>query len=141
MGFFTLELARLVGPSGRVVAVDLQPKMLDRLKRRAAKAGLLERILARPATSDSLEVAELAGKVDFALGFAVIHELPAAAPFFAEVAATLKPDACLLFAEPRGHVKTAKFEAEVQAALSAGLKPVEHASIRRSLAVLLKKEA
>ena len=28
MGFFTLELARLVGPSGRVVAVDIQPRML-----------------------------------------------------------------------------------------------------------------
>ena len=40
MGFFTLELARRVGPSGRVVAVDIQPRMLDRLKRRAALAGL-----------------------------------------------------------------------------------------------------
>ncbi|HXN47666.1 MAG TPA: methyltransferase domain-containing protein, partial [Bryobacteraceae bacterium] len=28
MGFFTLDLARLVGSSGRVVAVDIQPKML-----------------------------------------------------------------------------------------------------------------
>lgn len=39
MGFFTLELARLVGATGRVVAVDIQRKMID-LKRRAAKAGL-----------------------------------------------------------------------------------------------------
>src|SRR5713226_6618958 len=37
MGFFTLELARLVGSSGRVIAVEIQPKMLVRLKRRAAK--------------------------------------------------------------------------------------------------------
>ena len=36
MGFFTLELSRKVGASGRVVAVDIQPRMLDRLKRRAA---------------------------------------------------------------------------------------------------------
>ena len=41
MGFFTLELGRLVGPSGRVVAVDIQPRMLSNLKRRAARAGLL----------------------------------------------------------------------------------------------------
>ena len=33
MGFFTLELARLVGARGRVVAVDIQAKMLERLKR------------------------------------------------------------------------------------------------------------
>ena len=36
MGFFTLAVARLVGPEGRVVAVDLQPKMLASLERRAS---------------------------------------------------------------------------------------------------------
>jgi tRNA A58 N-methylase Trm61 len=33
MCFFTLELARRVGPSGRVVAVDVQPRMIAGLKR------------------------------------------------------------------------------------------------------------
>jgi tRNA A58 N-methylase Trm61 len=53
MGFFTLELARLVGPTGRVIAVDVQPKMIEALQRRARRAGLLDRIDARvtPATS------------------------------------------------------------------------------------------
>ncbi|HXJ91960.1 MAG TPA: methyltransferase domain-containing protein [Terriglobia bacterium] len=139
MGFFTLELARLVGPSGRVVAVDLQPKMLNGLRRRASKAGLLERIQARQAERSSLGVADLAGKVDFALAFAIVHELPAAAPFFAEVATTLEPGARLLFAEPVGHVKPAQFEAEFQAAVGVGLKPVEEPFIRRSRAVLLVK--
>jgi ubiquinone/menaquinone biosynthesis C-methylase UbiE len=45
MGFFTIPLARLVGPSGRVIAVDLQPKMIESLKRRASKAGVLEAAL------------------------------------------------------------------------------------------------
>ena len=44
MGYFTLPLARLVGPEGRVVAVEIQPKMLSALERRARKAGLLSRI-------------------------------------------------------------------------------------------------
>lgn len=44
MGFFTLALARLVGPSGKVIALDLQPKMIAALKRRVAKANLLSRI-------------------------------------------------------------------------------------------------
>ena len=44
MGFYTLELASLVGPSGKVGAVDVQPKMIQGLKRRAAKAGLLTRV-------------------------------------------------------------------------------------------------
>ena len=32
MGFFTQELARLVGPRGRVLAVDIQPRMLQALR-------------------------------------------------------------------------------------------------------------
>lgn len=44
MGFFTLELARLVGKDSRVVAVDIQPKMLAAPRRRAERAGLLEHI-------------------------------------------------------------------------------------------------
>ena len=69
MGFFTLELARLVGPSGRVVALDVQPKMVEGLIRRAGKAGLSKCIVARLIPSGSLAVEELAGKVDFVLAF------------------------------------------------------------------------
>jgi len=139
MGFFTLELARLVGPAGRVVAVELQPQMLEGLKRRAAKAGLLERIEARPAASDSLVVSDLAGQVDFALAFAVVHELPAAGPFFLEIASALKPAASLLVAEPKGHVKPTEIASELEAAAQAGLELVDRPPIRRSHAALLKK--
>jgi len=41
MGYFTLEAARLVGPSGKVIAIDLQKKMIDGLKRRLRRAGPL----------------------------------------------------------------------------------------------------
>ena len=34
MGFFTLELARLVGPSGHVIVVDVQRRMIAGLRRR-----------------------------------------------------------------------------------------------------------
>src|SRR5512140_3805504 len=60
MGFFTLELARRVGPRGRVVAVDLQPEMLAGLRRRAARAGLEGRIELRRARPDALGVEDLA---------------------------------------------------------------------------------
>ena len=139
MGFFTLELARLVGPSGRVVAVDIQPRMLSSLKRRAARAGLLERVDARLAGPDTLRIADLAGTVDFTLAFCLVHELPAVEPFFAEVAKASKSGAGLLFAEPAGHVKTADFEAELEAAIHAGFELVERPAIRRSHAAFLKR--
>jgi SAM-dependent methyltransferase len=131
MGFFTLDLARLVGPSGRVVAVDIEPRMIARLKRRAARAGLTERLDARIASSNSLGVADLAGAVDFSLVFGVVHELPAMETFFAELAQASKPGAGLLLAEPVVHVKRAQFEAELQAAAKAGFVVADRPSIRR----------
>ncbi len=139
MGFFTLELARLVGASGRVVAVDIQPKMLGRLKRRAAKAGLLERVDVRLTQPSSMGIADLAGKVDFALAFAVVHEMPSAPAFFTEVSHALRLGASLLLAEPAGHVNAVQFEAELAAASQAGLTLGRRPVIRRSHTALLKK--
>jgi len=139
MGFFTLELLRLTGSSGRVVVVDIQPRMLAVLKRRAAKAGLLDRLDARLAEPDSMGLTDLSGSVDFALAFAVVHELPAAGPFFTEVSQGLKAGARLLLVEPVGHVKPADFEAQLRYAASAGLVPVDRPAIWRSSTALLEK--
>ncbi len=139
MGFFTIELARRVGSAGRVVAVDIQPKMLDRLRSRAARAGLVERVDIRLAAPDSMGLTDLAGKVDLTLAFAVVHELPSAERFFIEVAQVSKPDALVLLAEPGGHVKQQAFDAELEAADRAGLVVEGHPVIGRSLTALLKK--
>lgn len=139
MGFFTLELARLVGPSGRVVAVDIQPRMLAELKRRAAKAGLRPRIELRLAQPDSMGIAGLEGVVDFVLAFATVHEMPSAGAFFEQSAEALRPGATLLLAEPAGHVKPELFDAELKAAAGAGLRVADHPLIRRSHAALLTK--
>ena len=139
MGFFTLELARKVGASGRVIAVDIQPRMLDRLKRRAAKVGLLDRIDVRLASANSMGLADLAGKVDFILAFAVVHEFPDTNCFFSEVATVSKRGARFLLAEPTGHVKPAEFEAELKAAAPAGFVLKDRPAIKRSHAALLEK--
>jgi len=139
MGFFTLELARLVGPSGRVVALDIQPRMLAGLSRRIARAGLLERLDARLVLPRTLGLADLDSAVDLTLAINVIHELSAVEPFFAEVAKASKPGAGLLLAEPAGHVKAREFEAELAAASRAGFKLAERPPIWRSRAAFLRK--
>ncbi len=138
MGFFTLELARMVGPSGRVIAVDVQPKMIDNLRRRLAKAGLEDRVDARVAGTHSMGLGDLRGAVDFTAAFYVVHEFPDHGQFFAEVAGASSPGALLLLAEPRGHVRESSFESELQAAGRAGFAVVDHPVIRRSLAAALK---
>jgi SAM-dependent methyltransferase len=139
MGFFTLDMARLVGPQGLVVAVDIQPRMLARLERRAAQQALLGRIQTRLAREDSLGLADLAGEVDFVLAFAVVHEMPSPAWFFREVSGPMKPGARILVAEPKGHVKLPAFEEELAAAAPEGLSVVERPVIGGNLAAVLRK--
>ncbi len=139
MGFFTIELARRVGGSGRVIAVDVQAKMLEGLKRRARRAQVLDRIATRLCSPDSMHLADLAAAVDFTLAFAVVHEMPSPARFFAEVAQACKPAAQLLFVEPAGHVRSRQFEDELQAATQAGFVLLDRPPIRRSHAALLAK--
>ncbi len=140
MGFFTLELARRVGPSGRVVAVDIQPRMIAGLKRRLAKAGLAERVDARLGKNDSLGLNDLASQMDFTLAMAVVHETPSPEWFFGQAAPAMKPGAALLLVEPSGHVKKDAFDAELQAAANFGLQVESRPVISRSHAALLRKQ-
>ena len=139
MGFFTIPLARLAGPRGRVIAIDVQPKMLQVLRKRAARAGVLDRVETHLASSSSLKVAELHGTIDFALLYAMVHEVPEPASLFREVAETLVPGGKLLFAEPAGHVDAALFDMEVNLALAAGLQEVSRPEVRKNRAALFSK--
>jgi len=140
MGFFTLPIARMVGPDGRVVCVDLQEKMLQALRKRAAAAGLSDRIVARACESSSLGVEDFAGRIDFVLAFAVVHELPDTPGFFVEVSEALKPAGRCLVAEPKGHVSLQEFEAMLASAARAGLRVIQRPEIVRCRAALLTKE-
>ena len=137
MGYFTLPLAELVGPTGRVVAVDLQARMLRTLARRARRAGLAGRIEMRGCTAESLGLSDLAGRVDFALVFAVAHEVPDVARLMAELAAVLSPQGRALLAEPSGHVSAEEFAASIAAAEAANLTVESQPAIARSRAALL----
>lgn len=140
MGFFTIPLAQLVGDSGRVVAVDLQQKMIAALKRRAEKFNVARQVDARVTSAETLGVSDLSERVDFALAFAIVHELPSESRFFEEVSRALKPGALLLLAEPRGHVNHAAFDAELAAAANAGLDLKDRPEVRRCHgAVLIKR--
>ena len=138
MGFFSLPLANLVGEKGRVVCIDLQEKMIKGLLGRAKKAGLTERIDARVCNQRSLGVSDLAGRIDFALAFALAHEVPDKDMLFSEIHRAMKPAAKLLVAEPKGHVAKQDFERTVSLSQSMGFEVVRDLKIRRSHAVLLR---
>ena len=139
MGFFTQELARKVGREGRVVAIDIQPRMLNGLRSRLQKAGLADRVDARLASADSLGIQDLAGKIDFILAYAVVHEMPSSRAFFDQAAAAAKSGAHLLIVEPKGHVTPEEFEAELEDAAQAGFATVDRPKLRRGTAALLER--
>jgi 2-polyprenyl-3-methyl-5-hydroxy-6-metoxy-1,4-benzoquinol methylase len=138
MGFFSLPLARLVGPNGRVVCVDLQQKMLDSLARRARRAHVLDRIEMRRCEAGSLCITEFHGQIHFALLFAVIHEVDIAARLFTEVRDALRPGGRVVFAEPKGHIPRQAFDESVSVAERSGLRKIDGLRIPWSHAALLE---
>ncbi len=140
MGYFTVEAARLVGAEGKVVALDLQPKMISGLKRRLSRAGLADRVEARVVQPDSLGVDDLLGKVDVALALYFVHEVPDRSRLFSELASTLRPGGRILFIEPKGHVPEANFQKSLQAASAAGLALEKREVLRGKRAAVLVKE-
>lgn len=140
MGFFALPMARMVGASGRVICVDLQEAMLRSLRRRAEAAKLGDRIITRLCSATSLGLADLVGTIDFVLAFAVVHEMPDAANFFAEIAQTMKPGARCLVAEPKEHVLAQGFEETLQVARGTGFDIIDRPRIRGSYAALLVRQ-
>jgi ubiquinone/menaquinone biosynthesis C-methylase UbiE len=96
-GFFTVRLARVVGPSGRVYAVDITREVLTGLRKRVSDEGLqnVEVIHGEP---DDPKLP--AGSLDAALIVNAYHEMPAHEPMLAHVRKALKPQGRLVLVEP-----------------------------------------
>jgi len=139
MGFFTLPAARFVGPQGRVIAVDLQQRMLDSLRRRAVRAGLLDRIEIHKCGETNLRISDLAGQVDFAMAIHMVHEVPDASALLSQLHQAVKKGGRLLIVEPKGHVNADAFAATKAAAQQAGFAVVEHPLFKRRWAALFEK--
>jgi ubiquinone/menaquinone biosynthesis C-methylase UbiE len=141
MGFFTLPLARMVGPRGKVIAVDIQSAMLEVLETRARKAGLLDRIDIREASQESLGIEDLAHTVDFCSVVHVAHEVADRDRFFGEVSKALKPGAVLLLIEPRWHVSGEDFEVSMAAATASGFRRTGDGKFLGDRTMVLEKVA
>jgi len=139
MGYFSLPLARLVGPSGRVICVDLQQPMIDRLAKRARKAGLLDRLDLVVCGPGDLGLSRWRGRVDLAVAIHMLHEVPDQAATLGQISEALRPGGVLLLREPRGHVSRAAFEAAVAAASRAGLVQTGSGTGRRSWSAVLTR--
>ena len=97
-GFHSLQLAKRVGPTGAVHAVDIQPEMLEMLRERAGPRGL-ENIKPILATAEESGLAP--GTFDVVLLVDVYHELSNPPEILAAVRKSLKADGRLVLVEFR----------------------------------------
>lgn len=141
MGFFSLPMAEMVGPKGRVICIDVQQRMLDKLGERAQKAKVADRIIPHLVTTENLGLENYRGQVDFALAMAVLHEIPDLKKTLEWLSTLMKPGGQLLVAEPKGHVTKEGFIATEDLLTGAGFTVIDRPEIKRSagLALLLQK--
>jgi len=139
MGFFTLPAARMVGASGHVIAVDIQPRMISALKRRAKRRGLLDRIDTRVGTEQGLGLSDLEGKVDLVLAIHMVHEVPDRDFLMRELSQVVKNTGKMLVVEPKGHVNANEFAETVAAAERAGFRAIDGSAVKRGHSRLFVK--
>jgi len=113
--------------------------MLQSLRRRVVRANILGRIEVRLCSESSLQIDDLTNSMDFALAFAVVHEVPDQKLLLQEIASSLKKDGLLLLSEPKGHVTKDEFEKTCVYAQSNGMKKVDSPNIRGSHSAVLRK--
>lgn len=136
-GYYTIAMARMVEPQGKVHAVDVQRRMLDNAMRRARKAGVGERIVPHLCGGARLDLSEDV-QVDFAVAGNVLHELIDMKGVLVEIGDVLVPDGLLYVVEPQGHVKRSHFDAEVDLAESLGYTVAKRPKVSKGHCVVLK---
>ena len=134
-GLFSIEMAKMVGKTGKVVAVDLQEGMLKKIKNKIAGKEIRNRIELHQCKKNKIEISE---KVDFVLAFYMVHEVPNQMNFFKEINSALKINGKVFIIEPKFHVSKKAFEDTINVAKEAGLKISKKEKVFFSRAIILE---
>lgn len=97
-GFYTLPMARLVGETGQVLAVDIQPEMLSLLQKSVQKQGLKN---VKPLLGTLTDPKLPAGKLDLILLVDVYHEFSHPEHMLRAMRQSLKPNGRIALVEFR----------------------------------------
>jgi len=136
-GFFSIELAKLVGQNGKVVAADLQDGMLEILRDRIAGTELEKRVTLVKCDRDRINVTEC---VDFILTFYMVHEVPDKSSLFKQLYSVLDKKGQFLLVEPKlFHVSRTEFEATLKIAQGNGFVTGKAPSLLFSWSAVLTK--
>ncbi len=139
-GFFTIEMAKMVGPKGEVIAVDLQREMLAKLEKKAEKQELGNRIVGHLCPQESIGLGPDVA-ANFILAFYMVHETPDQKQFLEEIKPLLKKDGKLLIVEPLFHVSKKKFQRTEEIAQKVGFTIIDRPKKKGGRSLLLQPQA
>ena len=121
-GYYTLDLARWIGPEGVVEIFDLQQEFLDHTMRRATEHGVAN---VAPTQGDATALPYADGSMDGVVLTAVLGEIPDQDAALAEIARVLKPGGRLVVGELVGDPHFTSPGALERGGAGAGLRLVE----------------
>ncbi len=98
-GAYTTYVARAVGPEGTVYALDIQPGMLEQLKKKLARPENADIRNVRPVEASAYDIPLEDGSLDLAYTIAVLQEIPDRAKALAEIRRVLKPGGIMAVTE------------------------------------------
>ncbi len=135
-GFFSVEMAKLVGKTGKVISADLQEGMLQKLSDKIKGTELEERIKLVKCEQDKINVVD---KADFILTFWMVHEVPDKKSFFKQLKNVLKENGQFLLVEPKlFHVSRKEFQSTIKIAEESGFKIYQGPKVLFSWSAVLK---
>jgi ubiquinone/menaquinone biosynthesis C-methylase UbiE len=135
-GFFTIEMAKMVGNNGKVTAVDLQEGMLDIVRKKVKNSKLQNIVEFHNCLNDKIGLSET---FNFILIFYMLHEVPDQSAFLREVFSLLKPDGKVLIVEPKFHVSKTDFSNSEEILKSIGFDIIEKPKVFYSRSVVIRK--
>jgi ubiquinone/menaquinone biosynthesis C-methylase UbiE len=116
-GFFSIEMAKMVNGSGKVIAADLQEGMLEKVRNKIAGTDMEKLIYLHQCSTNKIGLTE---KVDFVLAFYMIHEVPDQESLFLELKSILNPEGTIYIVEPSFHVSKKAFDRMIESLIKTG---------------------
>jgi ubiquinone/menaquinone biosynthesis C-methylase UbiE len=135
-GFFSVDMARMVGKSGLVIAADLQEAMLQKVREKIIGTELETRIKLHKCEENKIGVLD---EVDFVLLFYMVHEVVNKRRFFEEIKGILKTTGHIFMVEPPFHVSKSAFKQSIKQAIGVGFKDFKCPNMLFHKTAILKK--
>lgn len=136
-GFFARTAAELVGPNGKVIAVDIQEGMLAMLRERIAGMPIEQRIRPHRCNPDHLGIPD---QLEFVYSFYVLHEVPDPERVIHELCDLIKPGGIIFLMDFVVTMSRPAFEEVEQIVVQEGFRTIARPRHFLSRGVVCRKD-